>query len=141
MDMSRLRLRLIVLFLFVPAVPLWSCPNNIESCPYPDGGSPNDLPSSCPDGGGPSFQADVLPLFKEFCLNCHPVGGNSGQYPTEPSWLFAVNPGTGMQEDLQVTLDSIYSCYMPPSDGGAPQMNICQRETVLTWFACGGQNN
>jgi hypothetical protein len=132
--------RLAAVFIAILGVlALQTCQCGSKPCPFPDGGCPNDLPDSCPTNGGPSYKTQVAPLLQEYCVNCHCANCGTGQPIGEYSWLSSCVDGGSC--NYGVVLGSIYSCYMPPADGGAPKLNVCDRETVLQWLVCGAPNN
>ena len=84
---------------------------------------------TCPDGGGPSFTGDVLPIFKNVCANCHAPGETEASiplttYPQIQVWVGELNN--------QVFL----SCLMPPPNAPVP-LSDDQRQTLLVWLTCG----
>jgi hypothetical protein len=88
---------------------------------------------TCPDGGGPSFTADVLPVFKNVCANCHAPGETEASIPLTTYqqihlWVGEINN--------QVFL----SCLMPPSNAPVP-LSDDQGQTLLVWLACGAPDS
>jgi len=93
--------------------------------------------AACPDGGGPSFTGDVLPIFKNVCANCHAPGETEASMPlTTYQQIY----GPGGNEAREINNQVFESCLMPPSN--APVLlSDDQRQTLLVWLACGALDN
>ena len=89
---------------------------------------------SCPDGGGPSFAAQVYPqVFATVCANCHAPGGVEASTPLTNYQQIYGSHGSEAQEIFNQVFES---CLMPPSDAPQP-LTAAERQTLLDWFACG----
>ena len=91
---------------------------------------------ACPDGGGPSFDADVLPIFQQVCDNCHapdaPKRGPAGAVPHELPADLRRRRSEAHEINSQVfdeLCDAAANAPVPLSDD--------QRQTLLVWLACG----
>lgn len=88
---------------------------------------------ACPDGGGPSFTGDVLPIFENVCANCHAPGEIEASIPlTTYQQIY----GPGGDEAREINNQVFESCLMPPSNAPVP-LGDDQRQTLLVWLACG----
>jgi hypothetical protein len=93
---------------------------------------------ACPDGGGPSFDTDVLPVFQQVCDNCHAPDGSEASRPLT-TYREIYGPATGPSagsEAIEIRNQVFLSCLMPPSNAPVP-LGVDQRQTLLVWFACG----
>ena len=107
------------------------------------GGSSGDAGASCPNivttcpSTTPSWKTDVQPLIATYCFQCHGDGG------IEQAKLdYTTYAGVFMNRAEIIT--QVYECMMPPSDASPPPMaypNADQRETIVSWVACGAPNN
>lgn len=93
---------------------------------------------ACPDGGGPSFATDVLPIFQRVCDNCHspdaPDADRQTPFLTSYPQIYGPKGSEAGAINFQVFDDC--SMPMPPSDAPVPLMTD-QRQTLLVWLACG----
>ena len=88
---------------------------------------------ACPDGGGPSFEGEVLPIFQAVCDNCHAPDASEA---TKPLTTYKQIYGYAGEYNNQVFL----SCLMPPPTAPV-QLNRDQRQTLLVWLACGAPDS
>jgi hypothetical protein len=83
----------------------------------------------CPEAGAPSFEGDVLPIFKNICNNCH-----------APGQVEANKPLTNYQQIYgrrgAVFTQVFENCYMPPSIATV-KLTDDERQMLLDWYACG----
>lgn len=91
---------------------------------------PNDLPPSCPPSF-PSYQADIAPLLKRSCTECHSA---TGTVPNRP-----LDNYNSVYAQRQGVLTQVYACRMPPP--GSPAMSLEDRQQLLTWLVCKAPNN
>jgi hypothetical protein len=94
---------------------------------------------ACPDGGGPSFEHDVLPIFKNVCDNCHAPDAPAPQTPllTNYQQIYGPTSGPSMGSEVSAINAQVFdSCAMPPANAPVPLIGD-QRETLLLWLACG----
>jgi hypothetical protein len=100
---------------------------------------------TCPDGGGPSFEADVLPIFVAVCDNCHapdaPQADRETPFLTNYQQIYgpATGPSAG-QEARAINTQVFDNCAMPPSTAPV-QLSVDRRQTLLVWLACGAPNS
>ncbi len=94
---------------------------------------PNDAPDSCPDGGGPSYSSTVSGLLDQYCVPCHKPGGVAFDH--------RLDNYSSVHAQRSSVLTQLYSCRMPPPDGGVPVPTETDRVTLLTWLICGAQQN
>ncbi len=100
---------------------------------------------ACSDGGGPSFEGEVLPIFQQVCDNCHapdaPVAQRQTPYLTNYQQIYgpASGPSAG-QEAIAIRTQVFENCSMPPSTASL-QLSDDQRQTLLVWFACGAPDS
>jgi hypothetical protein len=110
----------------------FGCPKSgVECTPPPE--------VACPDGGGPSFEGDVLPIFNSVCDNCHAPDASKVQTPLLTNYQQIYGPATGPgagSEAIEIRNQVFLSCLMPPSNAPVP-LSDDQRQTLLVWFACG----
>ncbi|HEX3906156.1 MAG TPA: hypothetical protein VH853_25260 [Polyangia bacterium] len=89
---------------------------------------------ACPDGGGPSFEADVYPnVFAPDCATCH---SPTGIEPSSPLTNYQQIYGSGGSEAREIYNQVLENCLMPPGNGPEP-LSEPQRQTLLVWYACG----
>jgi mono/diheme cytochrome c family protein len=105
-----------------------------------DGGAcPNDLPAECPSDA-PGYAATIAPIVKTRCLGCHAPGGQAADKPL------------GTWDDVHArrsaVLNQVYSCSMPPTEGGPLGMpstgsglTDAERAALLGWLVCGAPND
>jgi hypothetical protein len=86
--------------------------------------------ATCPDGGVPSYQTEILPILQEACLPCHSPGGTAG---------YNENSYEDVYNQRSPILDQVYDCLMPPTNG--PQLTSAQRVALTGWLECGAPNN
>ncbi len=91
---------------------------------------PNDLPQSCPSSV-PSYQADIMPLLKRNCTECHSA---TGIVPNRP-----LDNYNSVYAQRQGVLTQVYACTMPPP--GSPPVSAADRQLLLTWLVCKSPNN
>src|SRR5262249_51832261 len=91
---------------------------------------PNDLPASCPQPA-PSWQGTVSQLIAQKCVICHAPTGIVAEKPLDT--YDAVFRMRGP------VLNQVYSCNMPPPDGGA--LDDEERQALLGWLVCGAPKN
>lgn len=94
------------------------------------GQCPNDLPQSCP-ATVPSYQAEIMPLLKRACTECHSA---TGIVPNRP-----LDNYNSVYSQRQAVLTQVYACRMPPP--GAPPLSTADRQLLLTWLICQSPNN
>jgi hypothetical protein len=88
---------------------------------------------ACPDGGGPSFTAEVLPIFVQVCDDCHAPGGTEANRPlTNYQEIY----GSGGTEASEIRAQVFDSCSMPPPTT-TESLTEDQRQTLHVWLACG----
>ena len=89
---------------------------------------------ACPDGGGPSFEGEVLPIFKNVCDNCHAPDASDPQTPLLTNYQQIHGPTIAGEINTRVFDD----CSMPMPPSTAPvQLSGDDRQTLLVWLACG----
>ena len=92
---------------------------------------------ACPDGGGPSFETDVLPIFQQVCDNCHapdaPKADRQTPYLTNYQQIYGPSAGS---EAGAINIQVFDNCAMPPANAPVP-LSDDQRQTLLVWLACG----
>jgi uncharacterized membrane protein len=91
---------------------------------------PNDLPSACPSPP-PSWMATIQTIINDRCESCHVPGGQG-----QPVLLTTL---AQVQARASSVLTQVYSCYMPPPDGGA--LTASERAALLAWLVCGAPDN
>jgi hypothetical protein len=94
---------------------------------------------ACPDGGGPSFETDVLPIFQQVCNDCHAPDAPDPQTPFLTNYPQIYGPATGPSagsEVSEIRSQVLDNCYMPPANAPVP-LSDDQRQTLLVWLACG----
>ena len=96
---------------------------------------------TCPDGGGPSFDTEVLPIFVQVCDNCHapnaPQGDRRTPYLTDYQQIYGTGGGS---EARAINVQIFDNCAMPPANAPVPLSND-QRQTLLVWLACGAPDS
>ena len=94
---------------------------------------------ACPDGGGPSFETDVLPIFQQVCDNCHAPDAPVPQTPyfTNYQQIYGTSGGS---EVSTINVWVFDNCEMPPANAPVP-LSEDQRQTLLVWLACGAPNS
>jgi hypothetical protein len=97
---------------------------------------------ACPDGGGPSFEGDVLPIFKNVCDNCHApdAPGADRETPYLTNYQQIYGPKGSEVGAISFQIFDNCSMPMPPSDAPVP-LRADQRQTLLVWLACGAPNS
>ena len=97
-----------------------------------DAGTAPSCPAAttCPDGGVPSYQSEILPILQEACLPCHGPGGTAG---------YDESGYANVYDQRSPILDQVYDCLMPPTNG--PQLTSAQRVALTGWLECGAPNN
>ncbi|HSY41676.1 MAG TPA: hypothetical protein VLA79_19185 [Polyangia bacterium] len=97
---------------------------------------------ACPDGGGPSFVTDVLPIFQRVCDNCHspdaPAADQETPFLTNYQQIYGPRGSEAGAINVQV-FDNC-SMPMPPADAPVP-LTADQRQTLLAWLACGAPDS
>jgi len=91
---------------------------------------PSDIPSVCPTPA-PSWDGGVEALIAARCGICHKPGGLAFDKP--------FSNYADVYSYRGEMLDQVYSCYMPPPDGGT--LAPSERQQLLGWFVCGAPNN
>lgn len=91
---------------------------------------------ACPDGGGPSFATDVLPIFQQVCDNCHAPDAPKPDQQTPFLTNYQQIYGPKGSEAGAINFQVFDNCSMPPADAPVP-LSDDQRQTLLIWFACG----
>jgi hypothetical protein len=89
------------------------------------------LSSACP-ATPPSWESDVQPIVLAYCTQCHGKGGV--EQPVFDSTTYQ-SVFVARSEIATVTVN----CSMPPSGSSAP--DAAQRQTLLSWIACGAPDN
>jgi len=90
------------------------------------------VPSACPTAA-PTWNADAMPIFESHCWSCHAGGGiESSQFP--------LGSYSGIYQARTTILEQLSSCTMPPSDAPTA-LTSDERETLLTWLACGAPDD
>src|SRR5207248_6706472 len=76
---------------------------------------------SCPAGGGPSFEAEVLPIFVHVCDNCHapdaPMLERQMPYLTNYQQIYGTSGGS---EARAINVQIFDNCSMPPTNAPVP---------------------
>ena len=97
---------------------------------------PPDL--ACPDGGGPSFEGEVLPIFHAVCDNCHapdaPASEVTVPYLTDYQQIY------GPVEAHEIITQVFDDCAMPPANAPVP-LSDDQRQTLFLWLTCGAPDS
>jgi len=95
---------------------------------------------TCPDGGGPSFDTEVLPIFVHVCDNCHapnaPQPDRRTPYLTDYQQIY----GPGGSVASEVRSQVFDNCYMPPANAPVP-LSAADRQTLHLWIACGAPDS
>jgi hypothetical protein len=98
---------------------------------------------SCPDGGGPSFEGGVLPIFRQVCDNCHAPDAAEATVPLLTDYQQIYGPTSGPKigsEARAINVQVFDNCSMPPAT--APVLlSADQRQTLLVWLACGAPDS
>ena len=89
-----------------------------------------DLPSSCPSPA-PSWSGTISPVVAAKCQPCHSSGGQAGDR------LLVDYPS--VYQLRSTVLDQVYTCSMPPPDGGVLTGN--ERHELMDWLVCSAPNN
>jgi len=102
-------------------------PGGGDSCPT--------LTSACPSPQ-PSWQTDVSPFISTYCLRCHSEGGVA-----PPSFNYQSYQGVFQNRSTMSTV--VIQCSMPPADASPPAImpSPAERQTIVSWIACGAPNN
>lgn len=114
----------------------WCATTGLAACNGDSGGAGcPSLTSSCP-ATPPSWQNDVEPLIDTYCLSCHSEGGVA-----PPQFDYTTYDGVFRSRSVMVT--QIIQCQMPPSDASPPAAmpSPDQRQTLVSWIACGAPDN
>ena len=114
---------LITLVALAAVISFTGCGSSSASCAVTE-------PTSCPSTP-PSYKTNVAPLVQKYCLNCHIAGGEQSKDPLDTYQTLSHR-----SDDVK---DEVGGCDMPPSDEVQP--TAAERETILSWIACGTQNN
>ena len=93
---------------------------------------------ACPDGGGPSFEGEVLPIFKSVCDNCHAPGVPNAQTPYLTNYQQIYGSGGNVASEIRSQVFD--QCAMPPSTATIP-LDEDQRQTLHVWIACGAPDS
>jgi hypothetical protein len=102
----------------------------LAGCEHSKAGCHMDLPSQCPSPT-PSWSSTVSQVVAADCQSCHSQAGIANDRPFESySQVYALR-GT--------VLSQVYSCAMPPSDGGV--LDDADRQQLIDWLVCGAPNN
>ncbi|HEY3835110.1 MAG TPA: hypothetical protein VGL72_00995 [Bryobacteraceae bacterium] len=89
--------------------------------------------TTCPDGGGPSFEGAVFPkVFGPVCDNCHAPGQQEANMP-----LISYQQIYSYGYEI---LSQVDSCMMPPNNAPV-QLSDDQRQMLSTWYACGAPDS
>ena len=89
---------------------------------------------ACPDGGGPSFDTDVLPIFQQVCDNCHSPDAPDADREVPYLTNYQQIHGGGV---LGTINNEVFTnCAMPPADAPVA-LDGDRRQTLLAWLACG----
>jgi hypothetical protein len=96
---------------------------------------------ACPDGGGPSVEGDVLPIFVAVCDNCHapdaPKPDQQTPFLTSYQQIYGPTSGPSAGSEVSEIRSQVFdNCYMPPANATVP-LSVDQRQTLLVWLACG----
>jgi hypothetical protein len=98
---------------------------------------------ACPDGGGPSFEGDVLPIFHAVCDNCHAPDGSPPQTPFLTNYQQIYGPTSGPNAGSEIGTFYTYVfelCAMPPANATVP-LSDEQRQILLDWYVCGAPDS
>ena len=98
---------------------------------------------ACPDGGGPSFEGDVLPIFRHVCDNCHAPDASEATVPFLTNYQQIRGPSSGPSagsEASAIRSQVFDNCSMPPATAPVP-LSDDQRQTLLVWLACGAPDS
>jgi uncharacterized membrane protein len=98
---------------------------------------------ACPDGGGPSFVGDVLPIFKQVCESCHAPDSSEVETPFLTNYRQIYGPTSGASagaEATEIRAQVFENCSMPPATATVA-LTDDQRQTLLVWFACGAPDS
>ncbi len=97
---------------------------------------------ACPDGGGPSFEGEVLPIFKNVCDNCHAPDASMSDRADAVSYQLPADlrPRRERGDRDAIEVQVFYNCAMPPATASV-QLNDGQRQTLHVWLACGAPNS
>jgi hypothetical protein len=95
---------------------------------------------ACPDGGGPSFEGDVLPIFQQVCDNCHAPDAPAAQRQTPFLTNYQQIYGPGGSVASEIRSQVLDNCAMPPPTAPVP-LDEDQRQTLHIWIACGAPNS
>jgi hypothetical protein len=102
--------------------------SGVECMPPPD--------LACPDGGGPSFEGDVLPVFRAVCDNCHAPDASDATVPFLTDYQQIYSAVQAHEIITQVFDD----CAMPPANAPVP-LSVDQRQTLFLWLTCGAPDS
>jgi hypothetical protein len=91
---------------------------------------------ACPDGGGPSFEGDVFPVFQQVCDNCHASDAPEAQRQTPFLTTYQQIYGPKGSEVGAINFQVFDNCSMPPATAPVA-LSDDQRQTLLLWLACG----
>ena len=94
--------------------------------------------ATCPDGGGPSFVGDVLPIFKAVCENCHAPDASQPQTPLLTNYQQIYGP----VEAGEIVTRVFDDCSMPmPPATATVHLGGDERQTLLVWLTCGAPDS
>jgi len=91
---------------------------------------------ACPDGGGPSFEGDVLPIFHAVCNSCHAPEAPEVTVP----YLTDYQQIHGAVEAHEIVTQVFDDCAMPPANAPVP-LSDDQRQTLFLWLSCGAPDS
>ncbi|HEY1696060.1 MAG TPA: hypothetical protein VGG39_28030 [Polyangiaceae bacterium] len=99
------------------------------------GGCDTTFDTNC-DEAIPSWSTDVQPLLQKYCDNCHTDGGPGESLFNSSSYKTVHAGATSM-------LTQMNECLMPLPDATPPQAYPTdeERQTILSWIACGSPEN
>ncbi len=91
---------------------------------------PKDPPVDCPEPA-PSYAANVAPVMRTRCANCHQPGAIQEFVPFQ-----TYEQVQAWQVGIKAMLEA---CMMPPAD--QPQPAVQEWRAILGWIACGAMND
>jgi hypothetical protein len=90
------------------------------------------LPSTCPSPT-PSWSGQVAAIVARVCGQCHADGGVE-------QYAFDFSTYQGVFANRSSILSQVYTCAMPPSDGGVT-LSSGDRDVLLAWLVCNAPHN
>ena len=114
---------------------LIACSGPGSSGPPPKVGCDTTFDTFC-DEATPSWSTQVQPIVQQYCTECHTDGG-----PGES--LFNATSYKTIHSGAAAMVQAVNNCSMPNLDASppAPLPSDEQRQTLITWIACGSPEN